>query len=99
MEPALAPTLRLGLEIPDDHAIDPRALTTALRVAFERGGGVLLTETEAAEVLIDRAGGPNGGGGPGRVTGVRLADGRVLDTQRLVVAAGPWSGRLPGGPA
>ena len=30
LEPALAPTLRLALEIPDDHAIDPRKLTAAL---------------------------------------------------------------------
>ena len=98
IEPALAPTLRLGLEIPDDHAIDPRALTTALRLAFERAGGVLLTDTEAVGVLVDRVGGRKGDGGQGTVTGVRLAGGEVLATQRLVVAAGPWSGRLPGLP-
>ena len=30
LEPALAPTLRLALEIPDDHALDPRALARAV---------------------------------------------------------------------
>lgn len=92
IEPALAPTVRLGLEIPDDHAIDPRALTAALQIAFERGGGVLLTETEAAEVLV------GGGGEPDCITGVRLSGGEVLSTEKLVVAAGPWSGQLPGLP-
>jgi glycine oxidase len=29
-EPGLAPALRLALDVPDDHAIDPRALTAAL---------------------------------------------------------------------
>ena len=40
-EPALAPTLRLALDIPGDHAIDPRALSAALAVAFERAGGIV----------------------------------------------------------
>ena len=30
LEPALAPTVRLALDVPDDHAIDPRALVAAL---------------------------------------------------------------------
>ena len=88
LEPALAPTLRLGLEIPDDHAIDPRALTTALQIAFERAGGELLTGTEAAELVVDGE----------RVTGVRLARGELLAAERVVVAAGPWSGQLRGLP-
>ena len=41
LEPALAPTLRLALEVPDDHAIDPRKLTAALAVALVRDGGEL----------------------------------------------------------
>jgi len=88
LEPALAPTLRLGLEIPDDHAIDPRALTAALQTAFERGGGTLLSETDAVELVLDGE----------RVTGVRLADGTLLAAERVVVAAGPWSGQLRGLP-
>ena len=88
LEPALAPTLRLGMEIPDDHAIDPRALTAALEIAFELAGGVLLRETEAAAVILDGD----------RVTGVRLAGGELLVAGEVVVAAGPWSGQLRGLP-
>src|SRR6202011_779821 len=31
LEPALAPTIRLALELPDDHSVDPRRLLTSLR--------------------------------------------------------------------
>jgi glycine oxidase len=41
MEPALAPTLRLALEVPNDHAVDPRRLTAALVRAAQRAGVVL----------------------------------------------------------
>ena len=34
LEPALAPTIRLALDIEGDHAIDPRMLVAALRRAF-----------------------------------------------------------------
>lgn len=88
LEPALAPTLRLGLEIPDDHAIDPRALTAALADAFRAAGGSLATGTEVTEVVYDGE----------RVRGVRLADGRSLEAEQTVIAAGPWSAGLPGLP-
>ena len=39
LEPALSPALRLALEIPDDHAIDPRKLTAALARAVTTAGG------------------------------------------------------------
>jgi glycine oxidase len=88
LEPALAPSLRLALEIPDDHAIDPRALAGALLAAFERGGGVLIAGAEVASVEL----------ADGRVRGVRLADGRTLSADRVVIAAGPWSGAALGLP-
>src|SRR5215213_7460170 len=34
-EPALAPTVRLALDLPDDHSIDPRRLVAALRETVE----------------------------------------------------------------
>ena len=37
-EPALAPTVRLALEAPDDHRVDPRRVLAALRRACERAG-------------------------------------------------------------
>ena len=38
LEPALAPTVRLALEAPDDHSVDPRLVLAALRRACESGG-------------------------------------------------------------
>ena len=49
LEPALAPTLRLGLEIPDDHAIDPQALCRALVAT-----GIEIRRGEVAEVVPGR---------------------------------------------
>src|ERR687893_1013076 len=40
-EPALAPTVRLALDVPGDHSVDPRQLVAALRSAFARAGGEL----------------------------------------------------------
>ena len=40
-EPALAPTVRLALDVPDDHAVDPRLVVAALARAAERAGAVL----------------------------------------------------------
>ncbi len=36
-EPALAPALRLALDVPGDHAVDPRMLLPALAAASARG--------------------------------------------------------------
>jgi glycine oxidase len=60
LEPALAPSIRLAAEFPDDHSVDPRALTAALVVAAERAGVVLrpgvdvtsLDELEAEQVVL-----------------------------------------------
>src|SRR3954471_22216162 len=38
-EPALAPTVRLALDVPGDHSADPRKLVAALATAVERAGG------------------------------------------------------------
>jgi glycine oxidase len=37
-EPGLAPTLRLAIELPDDHAVEPRRLVAALVEACTRAG-------------------------------------------------------------
>ena len=55
-EPALAPTLRLALDIPGDHAIDPRALSAALAVAVERAGGELRERAEVARIALSDGG-------------------------------------------
>jgi glycine oxidase len=40
-EPALAPTVRLALDVPGDDAVDPRRMMAALSDAVERAGGEL----------------------------------------------------------
>ncbi len=88
LEPALAPTLRLALEIPDDHAVDPRRLTAALLEAIAGTGVALRTGAEVAEVLCDDE----------RVLGVRLRGGETVHAGAVVIAAGPWSASIPGLP-
>jgi glycine oxidase len=41
LEPALAPTLRGALQLPDDHAVDPRLVCAALARAAQDAGAVL----------------------------------------------------------
>jgi glycine oxidase len=88
LEPGLAPALRLALEVPDDHVIDPRALTAALAEALRRSGGTLRTGCEVAEVLVKAQ----------RAHGVRLAAGEEVSAAQLVIAAGVWSSSVAGIP-
>ena len=88
LEPALAPALRLALSFPDDHAIDPRALTDALSEALRRAGGALRVGAEVAEVLIR----------DGRIEGVLLTGGERVLAAQVVIAAGVWSGSIAGIP-
>ena len=88
LEPALAPGLRLALEVPDDHAIDPRKLTEALGIAAAESGAQLRPETGVSGVELAR----------GRVRGLRLADGSAVSAENVIVAAGVWSGQLAGIP-
>jgi glycine oxidase len=87
-EPSLAPTLRGALELPDDHAVDPRKLTTALAQAIEHSGGSVREGVEVAALELDRE----------TVGAVRLTDGQRVAGGTVVVAAGVWSGRLRGLP-
>jgi glycine oxidase len=89
LEPALAPTLRLALDVPDDHAIDPRKLTAALARALTLAGGQLRVGAHVAELITAGE----------RVAGVRLADtGERIVAEHVVIAAGPWSSSLAGVP-
>ena len=88
LEPALAPTIRLALVVPGDHATDPRATVTALaeagrRVGVDRSTGVTVDRIECRGA---------------RITGVRLTTGEIVAAQRVVVAGGAWSGAIGGLP-
>ncbi len=89
LEPALAPTLRLALDVPDDHAIDPRKLTAALAQALTAAGGELRTQAAVAGPIVAGE----------RVTGVRLAEtGEQIAAEHVVIAAGVWSDEIDGLP-
>jgi glycine oxidase len=89
-EPALAPTVRLALDVPGDHSVDPRRMVAALATAFERAGGryrrarVAAVETDGGEA----AGGRDVVVAGGRVVGLRLADGEIVRAERVLVATG-----------
>jgi glycine oxidase len=89
LEPSLAPSIRLALELADDHSVDPRAALAALCAACE-AAGVELRERAPVQELVVRG---------RRVAGVRLAAGEQLHAGAVVVAAGTSSGALPGLPA
>jgi glycine oxidase len=86
-EPALAPTVRLALDMPGDHSIDPRKLVASLADACERAGG---------ELRRARVGSLTTQGD--RVTGVTLADGAHVAAEQVVAAAGVQVARLEGLP-
>ena len=82
-EPALAPTVRLALDVPGDHSVDPRRLVAALAAAFERAGGTLrrarVTDVAAAA---------------DRVTGLVLEGGETVVAEQVVLAVGVAAGRF-----
>ena len=87
LEPMLAPGVRGGLLAPEDGAVDPRRLAPALLAAAERHGARTVRR-RAAEVIVEG----------GAAAGVRLADGGEVRADRVLLAAGPWSGEIGGLP-
>jgi glycine oxidase len=84
-EPALAPTVRLALEAPEDHCVDPRCVVAALGRACEQVGVKLREHAPSLNVGLDA--------GETRVTGVG-----DIKARNVVVAAGAWSGKIAGLP-
>ncbi len=115
LEPALAPTVRLALEAPEDHSVDPRLVLAALRRACERSGVQVREQAPVARVELEEwsASGPDARGAAtadrgelatpdgfeGAVTGVVLTTGERLSAGQVVLAAGAWSGEIGGLPA
>jgi glycine oxidase len=88
-EPGLAPNVRVALELPGDHSVDPRRVLSALRAACETSGVEVREHAALAGVRLD----------DGRVAGAELAGGELLPAASLVLAAGAWSGDIDGLPA
>ena len=78
LEPSLTPSVRAGLSVPGDLAVDNRRLLAALLAAGEDRG----VERVSATVTAVRSG------------DVELADGAVIRADVVVIAAGAWSAEL-----
>lgn len=87
-EPMLAPGVTGGLLADGDHQIDNRALTRALLAAAERAGA-RLWRSQALRIQVVA----------GRAVGVYLAEEELLSAGQVLLAAGAWSGSVPGLPA
>ena len=87
LEPGIAPAVRGGVVVPDDHQVDPKALTAALLEAC-RASDVAFDHRH-----VERIVGSNGG-----VTGVEVAGGEIVDAAHVVIAAGCRSGQIDGIP-
>ena len=115
LEPALAPTVRLALEAPYDHSVDPRLVLAALRRVCERSGVEIREQAPVAGVDVEGMGGSGLGaqgatpadhgeiavpdGSEGVVTGAVLITGERVRAGQVVLAAGAWSGEIAGLPA
>lgn len=88
LEPRLSPRVVGGLQLMDDHSVDPRRLARALAAAIERRGGSLVFPAQVT--AIDREG-PS--------VAVKGASGQILQVRAgaVLVAAGSWTSRdIPG---
>jgi glycine oxidase len=86
-EPALAPHIAAGLFVSGDADVDNRLLGEALVMAFRRAGGTLRERSRVQSPIVEN----------GRAAGVTTAEGPA-HADAVVVAAGAWSGTLPGSP-
>jgi glycine oxidase len=100
-EPALAPTVRLALDVPGDAAVDPRVLVPALRAAVEQAGGEIRSERVSdltrlpAEQVVVAAGAWSGALGAlpvrpvkGQIMRLRDPAGQDLVTRTIRTRAG-----------
>ena len=81
LEPALRPGTAGGLFFPEAATLDPGRFLEEIARAGKARGMEVRTGTEVAEVVS----------GKGRVRGVRLEDGEVLQGETVVLATGAYS--------
>jgi glycine oxidase len=87
LEPFLTPDVHGGVLFADDWSVDNRRYAAALHEAA-RAAKVRYVQDRVLEVRVR----------DGQVRGVRLADGGDIDSARVAVAAGCWSGAVDGLP-
>jgi glycine oxidase len=86
LEPGISSYATAGIQCEMDHQVDPRRLVQAVKAAFVKSGGTLLEHTAVTDLRAT--------GGPVTV----IAGDKEFRGKRVVVAAGAWSGLLPGLP-
>jgi glycine oxidase len=86
-EPLLAPGISGGVELPDDHQVDNRAVATAL-VAACRAAAVTMVADRVVTIEVEG----------GQVRGVTREVGPPVDGSAVVLAAGSRSGDIEGVP-
>lgn len=85
---AVSADIHSWLWLPHEAQVDTQRLAVALADAVQAAGVTLVRGLEVT--ALDSEG--------GRVTGVRLSDGRGMDAPIVVIAAGAWSRRIGGLP-
>jgi glycine oxidase len=84
-EPALGPAVVAGQLLPGGNVENRRAVR-ALELALRHAGARIVPGAQVAEILSSG----------GRATGVRTLEGEEYRAEVVVLAAGSWSGRIPG---
>jgi glycine oxidase len=87
VEPALSPDVRCGLLAASDHSVDNRRLSAALLSAAASAGATVVRDRISSVEVDGRT-----------VDGVTLDSGGRIHATSIVLAAGPWSGTIPGVP-
>ena len=87
-EPHLAGKIAGSVFSPQDHQVDNRKLSAALRIAAEAAGAKIHEHQAVKEIAVQG----------GRATGVVLEDGTHVAADRVVLAAGAWSRSIAGLP-
>ncbi len=86
-EPAANPEALGALNVSEDAQVEPKKLLSAVALGAERDGVTFRSGSTVRLVHVES----------GRVRGVQLGD-EVIETDRLVVAAGSWTTLIPGLP-
>ncbi len=86
LEPALAKDLPAALLVRGDHWVNNQRLVTAYAAAAARRGVEIRTGAEVGRIVVERGG-----------VGAIMVDGERLEAERVLLAAGAWSGTLAAG--
>src|SRR5690242_12472291 len=98
LESFLTPEVHGGVLFPGDWSVDNRRYAAALRAAAAAAGARVVRDRVTAILTADSA--DSADGANARVRGVALAESGEIGSDRVVVAAGSWSGagqRVPPG--